>query len=154
MDEKELQEKLIVYQLLQRHLESLTQSAVLIERRYEEMEASGQALKDIEKSGQSEILIPLGSGLFTHGKSGDSRKLIVDAGAGIFLEKDMESAKELLEQKRQDIEKLAGSMQQEMIEVSSRLNSLAMEIESCSREAGKETPEHGKNSGKAGRISG
>ena len=136
MDEKELQERLIVYQLLQKHLESLTQNAVLIERRYEEMEASGQALKDIKAMAEkNDILIPLGSGLFSHGKIADSKKLIAEVGAGVFLEKDMESAKAILEQKKQEIEKLAGSMQQEMLEVSSRLDSLAMEIESSSREA-------------------
>jgi prefoldin alpha subunit len=142
--EKEIQEKVILYQLLQKHLESLTQNAVMIERRYEEMEATRLALEDIERlKEKNEILVPLGSGFFTYGKITDSGKMLVDAGAGIFMDKDTDSSKRLLEERKQEIEKLAGEMQQEIGDVSSRLNSLAMELEGLSQE-----PEHRHEHGK------
>ncbi len=91
MDEKELQEKAILYQLLQKHLESMTQNAILLERRYEEIEAARMAMEDIGKlRDKNEILVPLGSGLFTHGRITDPKSMIVDIGSGIFLEKDSE----------------------------------------------------------------
>jgi prefoldin alpha subunit len=142
--QESLQEKAILYQVLQKHFENLAQNAVMLERRYEELEATRMALEDIEKlKEKNEILIPLGSGFFTYGKITDPGKMLADAGAGMFMDKDSESSKALLAEKRQDIEKLAGELQSEMSEVSSRINTLAVEIEQASqqlehRHAGKE----------------
>lgn len=135
--EKEMQEKVILYQLLQRHLESLSQNAVMLERRYEEIEAARMALEDIEKAKGSEILVPLGSGFFTYGKILDSKRMLVDAGVGVFMDKDTDSSKSLLEDKKKELEKLAKDMQDEIMDVSSRLNSIAVELEGMSQE-----PEH------------
>jgi prefoldin alpha subunit len=129
-----MQEKAILYQILQKHLESLTQNAVMIERRYEELEATKMALEDIAKAKESEILVPLGSGIFTYGKIEDSRRMLVDTGAGVFIDKDPESSKSLLEERKKEIEKLAHDMQAEMADVSSRLNSIALELEGLSQE--------------------
>jgi prefoldin alpha subunit len=135
--EKEIQEKVILYQLLQKHLESLMQNAVMIERRYEEIEATRLALEDIGKSKASEILVPLGSGFFTYGKITDSGKMLADVGAGIFMDRDPESSKTLLEDRKKELEKVAEEMQHEIMDVSTRLNSIAMELEGLSQE-----PEH------------
>jgi prefoldin alpha subunit len=132
--QESMQEKAILYQILQKHMESLGQNASLLERRYEEIEMTRQALEDIGKAKGSDILIPLGSGFFTHGKISDSRNMLVDMGAGIFMDKDAESSKSILDDRRKEIEKLAEEMQHEMNEVSSRINSLAMEIERASQQ--------------------
>jgi prefoldin alpha subunit len=135
MDGKELQEKAILYQLLAKHLENMTQNAIVIERRFEEIEAGRMALEDIGKMKEkNEIMIPLGSGIFTHGRITDPKRMLVDIGSGIFLEKDSEAARQVLEERKQEIEKMAGEMQREMSEVSGRINSLAMEIESASQQ--------------------
>lgn len=83
-----MQEKVMLYQILQKHLESLTQNAVMVERRYEELEATKMALEDLAKAKESEILVPLGSGFFTYGKITDSRRMLADTGAGVFIDKD------------------------------------------------------------------
>jgi prefoldin alpha subunit len=101
-----MQEKVILYQILQKHLESLTQNAVMIERRYEEIEATRMALEDIGKAMESEILVPLGSGIFTYGKITDPGRMLADAGAGVFIDKDPEYSKQLLEERKKEMEKL------------------------------------------------
>ena len=141
-----MQEKVILYQILQKHLESLTQNAVMIERRYEEIEATRMALEDIAKGKESEILVPLGSGFFTYGKITDSSKMLADTGAGVFMDKDPESSRRLLEERKQEIEKLAQDMQQEMADVSSRINGLALELESLSQVQDQKEKKHKQNS--------
>jgi prefoldin alpha subunit len=134
--QESLQEKAILYQILQKHLENLTQNAVMLERRYEEIEATRMALEDIGKlKEKNEILIPLGSGFFTYGRITEPGKMLADAGAGMFMDKDSASSKALLADKKEEIEKIAGELQNEMSEVSSRLNSLTSELESMSRQA-------------------
>ena len=135
MNEKEMQEKVFLYQLLQKHLESLSQNAVMLERRYEEIESTRAALEDIEKlKEKNEILVPLGSGFFTYGKVTDSGKIMAEIGGGVFMDKDPQSGQQVLEERKQEIEKLAGDMQREMTEVSERMNMLAEEVEQASHE--------------------
>jgi len=141
--QESLQEKAIIYQVLQKHFENLAQNAVMLERRYEELEATRMAVEDIERlKEKNEILIPLGSGFFTYGRITDTNKMLADAGAGMFMDKDSESSKSLLAEKRQEIEKLAGELQNEMSEVSSRLNSLTAELEDLSRHQQEHRHEH------------
>jgi|GEM_PF-1384509 len=136
--QESLQEKAILYQILQKHLENLGQNAVMLERRYEEIEATRMAVEDIEKlKEKNDILIPLGSGLFSYGRITEPGKMLVDAGAGMFTDKDSESSKALLAEKKGEIENLAGELQNEMSEISSRLNIVAAELEGMSRQ-----PEH------------
>jgi len=138
MDEKEMQEKVILYQIMQKHLESLGQNASMLEKRYEEIEMTRQVLEDIGKLNEkNDILIPLGSGFFGHGKITEQSSMLTDVGAGIFMPKDAESSKAILDEKKKEIEKLANDLQQEMSEVSARIGGLAMELEQASHE-----PEH------------
>lgn len=143
MDEKEMQEKMILYQIMQKHMESLGQNATLLERRYEEMEMTRQALEDIGKlKEKNDILVPVGSGFFTRGKISDFKDMLVDIGAGIFMDKDPGSSKRLLEDRKKEIEKLADELQHEMNEVSSRINTLAMEIEQASQQGQEHEHKH------------
>jgi prefoldin alpha subunit len=130
-----MQEKVILYQILQKHMESLGQNASLLERRYEELEMTRQALEDINKlKEKNDILVPVGSGFFARGKISDSQSMLADMGAGVFMDKDPASSKSLLEDRKKEIEKLADELQHEMNEVSSRINSLAMELEQASHQ--------------------
>ena len=129
-----VQEKVILYQILQKHMESLGQNASLLERRYEELEMTRQALEDISKAKGNDILIPIGSGFFARGKISDPENMLAEIGAGIFMDRGHESSKSLLEERRQEIERLANELQHEMSEVSSRINSLALELEGMSQE--------------------
>jgi prefoldin alpha subunit len=143
MDEKEMQEKAILYQIMQKHMESLGQNATLLERRYEELEMTRQALEDIGKlKEKNDILVPVGSGFFTRGKISDFKNMLVDIGAGIFMDKDPDSSKRLLEDRKKEIEKLADELQSEMNEVSSRINTLTTEIEQASHQGQEHEHKH------------
>lgn len=133
-EQKDLQERVILYQLLERHLEELSQEAVLIDKRYAELETTNQALGDITKLKEvNEILVPIGSGIFSYGKILDTRKMLAEAGVGVYLEKDPESAKKLIEEKKQELEKLAEEMQLDLKSTVDRLDALAAEIEKFSQ---------------------
>ncbi len=147
--QESMQEKVILYQIMQRHLESLGQNAGMLEKRYEEMEMTRQVLEDMTKlKDNNDILIPLGSGFFGHGKISNPGSMLADVGAGIFMAKDPESSKSMLDEKKKEIEKLANELQSEMTEVSSRISGLAMEIEQASHEPEHKHEHAGKEPGK------
>jgi prefoldin alpha subunit len=138
--QKQLQEKVILYQLMQKQLEELSQNAMLIDRKYAEFDLTRQALDDVEGlKEKNEILIPLGSGMFSAGKVTE-KKIVTEIGAGILLEKDPASARAFIDEKKKEIEKLAQEMQGEIVGISSSLNSLSNEIEGLSAEARQKGP--------------
>ena len=126
---QELQQKLIVYQILQRHIEELQQQAMLLERRFAELESALRTISDVEKVKKGgEVLFPLGGGIYSKGSSVDSRSFMVDLGSGFVAKKSAADAKAFLEKKKEEIERLGENMQAEMKATVSKLNVAANEL--------------------------
>lgn len=148
MDEKGMQENVLIYQILQKHLEELGQSALLLDRRYAEIEAAREAFEDIAGlKEKNEVLIPIGSGIFSYGKITDAKKVLVEVGAGVLMDKEPESARKFLEEKKQEIEKLAGELQAEINGTSEKMNAIASELEKAALNEGAKRlqPSHASN---------
>lgn len=127
----ELQQKLIVYQLMQKRLEELQQKAVLIERRYAELEITKNTISDIEKTKKGgEMFFPLGSGLYVKGSASDDKKLMVELGAGLVSIKGTDAARDFLEEKKKDIENSGKGLEKEMRTTVGKINEIAHELQS------------------------
>lgn len=138
-DEKRLQEKFVLYQLLQNRLEELKQQTAIIERRFLEIETTKYALNEVKNlKTDNEILIPLGSGCYTHGKITDSDKLLVDLGAGAFVNKTVVDAEQFFESKKQELSKASKDLQVEINNVVNSSNEIGLEIQKLAKEAKKE----------------
>jgi len=127
--EQELQQKMLMYQLLQGQLEELKKQGTLLQSRFTEIEMSRIALEELKKSKDgSEILVPLGNGIYSSGKAvkGD---FLVDAGAGVFIKKPPEEAGKLIEEKSKESEALMTNLQNEMINVANKMNEIAEELQ-------------------------
>ena len=132
--EREAQQTLILYQLLQNHLEQLKNQAALFERRLMETEITKQTLNDLKKSKESDVLIPLGSGCYSHGSIRNSEKIITDVGAGIFVERETGQTNEILESNKTEIENLSKNLQDEINTTVKRLNDVALQIEQMQKD--------------------
>ncbi len=134
---EEIQQKFILYQLLQQRAEELKQQIEMLQQKNMEMETTKFALGEISKVKEgNDILVPLGSGCYTHGKVGNSGKILVDLGAGILTNKDPESAKQVVEEKREEIEKLLLNLHQEFQEAASKMQELLPELQKASEDKG------------------
>jgi len=135
MEQRELQQKIVTYQLLQKHLEELKNQGLLLEKKAIDLEATRQAIDDLKKTKKdSETLIPLGNESYTYGKIIDLKKLLVDIGSGVFVKKDIESSLKLLGKKRQDIEKMSRELHIELNNTANNMNAIALEIEKTSKQ--------------------
>jgi prefoldin alpha subunit len=92
-------------------------SAALIDTR-----AALEALDALSKSNQQEILVPVGGGTLIFATAGSLDKMIVSVGAGVAIEKNLESAKSFLQSRRQDLEKGVTSLENQRKEIGSRLD--------------------------------
>lgn len=127
--EQEVQQKLLLYQLLQNQLEELKKQGQVIQAKYTEIEATRMALDDLEKiKKEREILIPLGSGIYSGGKS-HTGDLLVDVGAGILIRKPIADAAKAIDTRKKEVEVVVDKLQDEMLSIVSKINELGSELQ-------------------------
>ncbi len=130
MENKEIQQRVLMYQLLERNLEELREQGVLIERGFLELETTKQALDEVKKAEKgSEILIPFGSGCFGYGKIDESNDVLVNVGAGVMAKRDFEFAKQVLENKKQELDKIVERLQADMSRIVNEMNKIGLQIQ-------------------------
>lgn len=140
VSEKELQEKVMVYRIIQSRLDALIRQRDIFFNKIVELQNTLVSIDEIAKS-KDEILFPIGSEAYSFGKAVDKEKIIVEIGAGIALEKNFEEAKETVRARRGDIETAVKELNQEIENYSNSLFVLEPEIQKLMQS--KETTEAG-----------
>lgn len=125
----EMQQKVLTYRILQSHLEQLKKDAELIERKYIEVEATKQFLNDAKDGKKdTEILLPVGAGIFAKGKLTD-KKLLFDIGSGVMVNKSNADVEAVVENSIAEIESAVKKLNKEMQETVHKLNDLTSELQ-------------------------
>ncbi len=140
--QQEVQQKLVLYQMLGQRLEQINEQARVLEQRMLELETTRQALDDLKglKEG-NEVLIPLGSGCYTYGKTVDSKNLLCDLGAGIMINKSPQEAKGVLDGKKTEIDRLSETLQGEAKNTVEKMNELGPELQEFLQKSQGRAPE-------------
>jgi prefoldin alpha subunit len=141
VEKKELEEKVLAYRILEAKLDSLLKQRNMIASKLIEIQTTLESINEIEKS-KEEVLFPLGSEAYTFGKVMDKKKIIVEIGANIALEKTIEEGKETLKKRKLELENALDTTQKNIMEISSSLGQLGPQIQELAKEL-KETPRAG-----------
>lgn len=128
MEEKKIQQKLILYQLLHKHMETLQERFKLLENTMVENATTRQVIGDLKEKTEMDLLIPLGSGYFVSGKSMKGGKLLANIGAGVFAEKETPDAEKLLDERKNEIEGVQEQLQEELKRTAAQLNAIGAEL--------------------------
>jgi len=128
MEKKNLRSKLLEFQLVENRLKVLESRRNLILGKIAEIERTIQCLNDVQKSGKSEILLSIGSNVYVPGNLKKGEKILVELGAGVAVEKSFEGTRNFLEKKLKILENGIASIENEMVNLSQRLNELGREI--------------------------
>jgi len=128
MSEKELQEKVMVYRIIQSRLDALVKQRDLFFNKILEFQNTLVSIDEIAGS-KEEILFPIGSEAYSFGKVVDKNKIIVEIGAGVALEKNFEDAKETIRNRKSDIETAVKEVNQEIENYSNSLSILEPELQ-------------------------
>lgn len=130
MSEEKLQEKYLLYQLLQQNLESLRQQLELVERQFVEIKTTEQVFKDLGgRKGVDDVLIPLGSGCYGRGKVTDVKTILVNLGANVMANKKLGPAKLFLREREKELENAGEEIQEQIIKIANHINETAIEIQ-------------------------
>lgn len=129
MAEKELQEKMLTYRLLEARLDGFLKQRDLVLNKLGEMQLTLSTIEEASEK-DSEILIPIGSEAYAYGKLTNQKTFIVEIGAGVALEKNLEDAKTILNKRLNELSSAVTDLQSEIQKVSLTMQRLAPEIES------------------------
>jgi prefoldin alpha subunit len=103
--DREVQEKLAVLQQLQAEADTVQRRIVELELLSSEYSRTIETLEYFNSiDGSVEALMNLGGGVFAYVDIKNAKKLLVDVGAGVVIERDIESALEFVKKKRDKIE--------------------------------------------------
>lgn len=133
MTEKELQEKMLTYRLMEARLDGLVKQRDMMVNKLIELQATLQSIDELDKS-EGEILFPIGGEAYKTAKITDKSKLVVDIGANVALEKTTEEGKDLLNKRKGEIESLVNQIQHEVLKVSNAINQLGPELQEMTKQ--------------------
>jgi prefoldin alpha subunit len=102
--EEEIRRLLATYQQYQAQAEGIMRQINLTQLTAEGLDRALSAVDELDKAevGQ-EILVPIGSGSFVHGKLASKEKVVLNVGSGVSIEKTATEAKKILSIRKAEV---------------------------------------------------
>jgi prefoldin alpha subunit len=88
-----------------------------------EFRAAIQAVDALNQGQKNDLLIPIGGGLLLPASEVEAKRLILSVGAGVAIEKDLDSSKIFLQAREKELERAVNALEQQRKEIGSRLES-------------------------------
>jgi len=128
MDQKELQEKMLRYQILDNKGKALINRRDLLLAKIMEIETTLSSIVEVEKSKGQEILLPLGSNVHVPGTLKKTNDMVVELGANVAIESSSEKTKEILDKRKKILEDGLKTIENDIVAISNELMRLEPEI--------------------------
>ena len=129
-DKKEIQQRLIEYQLLQQHIENLQQQGTILSQQTLELSKLNDALIILENSKQdNEIFSQIGQGIFVKAVLKNTKEVLFNVGSDIFVNKRIKDANLIIENQQEEISKSLTRLEEQLKKAISRILELQEEIQ-------------------------
>ena len=120
--EQQAQAMIQQMRMLESYLEEINNRENISIKAIIESKAASKATENLEKANFEDILFPIGSGLLI--KLGKTPTFLVNIGAGITIEKNVEEVKEFLDTRIKDIEEAMKTLTVQKNEMTQQYNSI------------------------------
>ncbi len=111
MNEQELRQAMAALEVYRSQLESLAENMQLIQISLEELARAKETLTQYQKAAEgSEVLVPIGGNSFVFAKVASNAKAIVGIGTGISVEKSMDDAITIMEDRTKELTDTLGKL--------------------------------------------
>ena len=107
--------------VLESTFNELTARQSLLERALLESRAALESIKGLDGE-SSEVLTQIGGGAMLHSAPPDTKRVMINVGANIVIEKSKDEAVAMLEERSRDVEKTIVSLAGERNQIAERLN--------------------------------
>ncbi len=99
-----MRQLLAAYQQYQAQAEAIARQIGLTQLTAEGLDRAVAAVDALEKAEEGqEMLVPIGSGSFVHGKLASKERVVLNVGAGVSIEKTAAQARESLKARRAEV---------------------------------------------------
>ncbi len=130
-----VRERLLILQQLQSESEAVQRKIIELELVEAELEKTIESLEYFNSlDGSVEALMNLGGGVFAYVDVKDSKKMLVDVGAGVIVEKEVGEAIESLKKKKEKIEENVRKLGEILEQISSQAERIQAEIAELTRQ--------------------
>jgi len=138
MNEEKVQEQIFLLQQLQAESEAVQRKIVELELMSVELDKTIESLEYFESlDGSVEALMNLGGGVFAYVDVKDSKKMLVDVGAGIIIEKKVEEAIETLKKKKEKVNENIAKLEQVLQQIVNQARKIQEELAKAQKESEK-----------------
>lgn len=127
--EEDIQKRFYMYQILKNQQELFSQQLVLIEQGIEDLLATEEVLKELEKIGDRNIIVTLGKECFTRAEIKDKNKILVDLGAGVLAGKPLKDALKIIKSRREELGKNSRELALRLERINSELAKIEPDIQ-------------------------
>ena len=127
VEDTRLQEKILTYRIIEARIESLLKQREALGLKLMEIDTTLNGIDEIEKT-EGEALFSLGSETYFFGKVLDKKRMIVEIGADIALEKTFEEGRQILKERKGEIENLIDNLESNVVQLSSGLQEMESQI--------------------------
>src|SRR3989338_6006755 len=124
--EEKAREMFMEFQALEQHIKQLQKQLEMVTGQMIELSGTNKSLDEFANiKANSEIFVPLNSGIFAKASILTTKELLVNVGANVVVKKDVPSAKSLISKQIDEIRKV----QKQMIEELEKMTANASELE-------------------------
>ncbi len=128
MNEEELNKQLYLLQRYQEQAEQIYGEAELIEKIISEYERAIETLQEMGATGERDVLMPVGGNVFAYATLKDTGKVIVNVGRGVFIEKPVNAAVDIINRKIDDLKKSQEKLIKTAEEIRARMEEIGRKI--------------------------
>lgn len=133
--EKEIDERVVLLQQLQSEAEAIQRRIVELEIVDSQLEKTIESLEYFNSLDDGvEALMNLGGGVFAYVDVKNAKKMLVDVGAGVVVEKEVGEAIDFLKKKREIIQQNVTALEQALQQIIERARQIQQEIVEKSKE--------------------
>ena len=126
--QRTLQEKVLAYRILESRLDGLIKQRDFIVSKIVEVKITIESIDEIVKS-KSDVIFPIGSSAYVTSENVGKKKILVEVGGGVVLDKTPEEAKKILNRRSDDFQSALLTLNNEMGKVSLAMDELAPDIQ-------------------------
>ncbi|MDK2892044.1 prefoldin subunit alpha [Methanohalophilus sp.] len=108
----------------QQQAQSIQQQLNVVRVSIDECKKAINTLDELPGESELESLIPIGSGSFLNARVMNNDKVVVDIGAGFRVEKSVNGAKEILNKRCDNLQKIMENMTQSLSKIAEKLQSI------------------------------
>jgi|GEM_PF-3243990 prefoldin alpha subunit len=131
--EQELQTKIIQMRYLEEYLEDLANRESMAVTTLNDIQNAEETISELSKGKDLDTMVYIGGGMYTSSKINITKKVLVNVGYNIVVEKTLQNAQTFLQDRKKEIRTALGDLSQQRQQAAYALQTLKADVENTLR---------------------